>query len=146
MKKFRLLTLATIFATLAAVGCKDDKPGPDPVPPTPPTELKQQYEWNGKATDIKSVVSAIIPNEIAMPLYIFLSPEEGIGSYTELMGSDREYVMIMIDTEMDMDDPAIVETDNGMTIDLAAESIRSQIYVWYMRDGKAVAEYADVPS
>ena len=143
MKKFRLLTLATIFATLAAVGCKDDKPGPDPVPPTPPTELKQQYEWNGKATDIKSVVSAIIPNEIAMPLYIFLSPEEGIGSYTELMGSDREYVMIMIDTEMDMDDPAIVETDNGMTIDLAAESIRSQIYVWYMRDGKAVAEYAD---
>ncbi len=74
MKKFRLLTLATIFATLAAVGCKDDKPGPDPVPPTPPTELKQQYEWNGKATDIKSVVSAIIPNEIAMPLYIFLSP------------------------------------------------------------------------
>lgn len=144
MKKFRLFALATLFAALAAAGCKKDKnPEPDPVPPQPSIELKQQYEWNGRVTDIKSVVAAVIPTEIVMPICIFLSPEEGVVSYTELIDSNREYVMIMADTEIDLDDPAIVDTDDAMTIDLAAESMRGLIYIRYMRDGREVAEYAD---
>lgn len=144
MKKFRLLTLATLVATMLSVGCdktEDPTPEPNPNPNPNPVELVNQYEWNSTVTDIKSVVANIIPNEIVMPVYICLSPEAGITSCEELMGSNKEYVMIAIDTEISDYPEIYTETENGFTIDM--KEAHSVVYVWYMKNGEAVAEYDD---
>lgn len=145
MKKFRLLTLATLVATMLSTGCDKDDPQkePDPVPdPDPvPVELVNQYEWNSTVTDIKSVVATVIPNEIIMPVYIFLSPEEGITSMEELMGSEKEYVMIAVDSEIGDYPEMVTETETGMRIDLT--KAQGAVYVWYMKNGEAVAAYED---
>lgn len=147
MKKFRLLTLATLIATILSTGCdKDDpeqdpNPNPDPDPDPVPVELVNQYEWNTKVTDIKSVVAAAIPTEIAMPIYIFLSPEEGITSMEELMASEKEYVMLAIDSEIGEYPEMVTETDTSMRIDLT--KAQGVVYMWYMKNGEAVAAYED---
>lgn len=146
MKKFRLLTLAALVATMFSVGCDktDDKnepgPGPGPEPDPTPVELVNQYEWNNTVTDIKSVVAEIQMTPIVEFVAIYLSPEEGITSADQL-SSDMEYVEILVDSEI-ADYPEIAtETETGMRIDLT--KAQSAVYITYYKNGRPVAEYDD---
>lgn len=144
MKKFRLLTLATLVATMLSTSCdKTEDPAPEPNPnPNPnPVELVDQYEWNSKVTGIKSVVANIIPNEIVETVYICLSPEAGITSCEELIGSDKEYLMIEIDTDIAEYPEIYTETETGFMIDM--KEAHSAVYVWYMKNGEPVASFDD---
>ena len=145
MKKFRLLTFATLVATMLSVSCdKTDNGGeePNPVPPSPtPVELVNQYEWNSTVTDINSVVTTMMPTTIADLLFVYLSPEQGITSAEQLEDSSKEYVRIVVDAEIGDETDVVTETETGMRIDLA--KAQGLVYITYMKNGAAVIEYDD---
>ncbi len=139
MKKFRLLTLAALVATMLSVACdKTDKN--DPAPDPDPVELVDQYQWNNTVTDIKSVVAEIQMTPIVEFVNVCITPEEGITSVDQL-NSSNEYVEILIDSEI-ADYPEIaVETPTGMRIDLT--EAQSAVYITYYKNGRPVAKYDD---
>lgn len=139
MKKFRLLTLAALVATMLSVACdKTDKN--DPAPDPDPVELVDQYQWNNTVTDIKSVVAEIQMTPIVEFVNVCITPEEGITSVDQL-DRTKNHVEILIDSEIaDYTDMA-TETETGMRIDLT--KAQGAVYITCYNNGYIVAEYDD---
>lgn len=135
------IRLSRLFATLlftagALCACGDDS-DPQPVPPVPvppdPATLDQRVEHDGSGFTIRTVLE----EDIDGMQCVFLCADAGVTDGAELLGSEKEYVLLAVDEKFD----ETIEEQTQATVDL--KTFGYPFRVLYMKQGKSLFEVTD---